>query len=153
MRSLIVARGQRGEIGKDNQLLWHLPNDLAFFKRMTMDKTIIMGRRTFESLPGVLPKRRHVVLTSSALEHPKVEVVHTLEEALAYEDAFCIGGGKLYEQMLPYCDRLYITEVAANFEADTYFPSFDETLYQKTILGVGKENGLYYEHVLYEKRP
>lgn len=153
MRALIVARGQNGEIGKDNQLLWHLPNDLAFFKRMTMGKTMIMGRRTFESLPGLLPGRRHVVLTSKELDRPEIEVIHTLEQALSYEDAFCIGGGRLYEQFLPYCDRLYITEVAASFTADTYFPSFDESLYQKTVLGVGKEKGLYYEHILYEKRP
>lgn len=153
MRALIVARGQNGEIGKDNQLLWHLPNDLAFFKRMTMGKTMIMGRRTFESLPGLLPGRHHVVLTSGTIAHPKVEVVHTLEQALAYEEAFCIGGGSLYEQFLPYCDRLYITEVAASLTADTFFPQFDESHYHKILLGVGKEKGLYYEHILYEKRP
>jgi len=137
MLSLIVAVAANGAIGKDNALPWRLPGDLRNFKKLTAGKTLIMGRKTFESLPGMLPNRRHIVLTSDpdyACFNPGIEKADSLEDAIikASSDsgAFIIGGGSVYREALPLCERLYITEIYADFAADIFFPEVDYTKYE-----------------------
>lgn len=142
--SLIVARAANGVIGKDNQLIWHLSDDLKRFKALTMGHPIVMGRKTFESLPKVLPGRPHYVLTGNLhYEVPEgVQVFHTIEEllqALPEGENFIIGGEHMYKEFLPYVDTLYITEVDREYEGDAYFPAFDPAEWNltETIEGEG----------------
>lgn len=127
--TLIAAMAANRVIGRENRLPWHLPADLAHFKKTTMGKTIIMGRRTWESLPGLLPHRSHVVVTRDPEYRAEgAEVAHSLEEALRIaggEEVFIVGGAQLYALALPMADRLLITLVHAEFDGDTYFPEFD----------------------------
>lgn len=128
--SIIVARAENGVIGKDNRLIWHLSDDLKRFKSLTMGHAIIMGRKTFESLPKVLPGRVHYVLTGSRdYEAPEgVRLFHSVEEllsALPEDENFVIGGEHMYREMLPYADTLYITEIRKSYEGDAFFPEFD----------------------------
>ena len=133
MLSIIAAIGRKNELGKDNKLLWHLPEDLKRFKRITIGHPIIMGRKTFQSLPGLLPDREHIIITrdtSFSVPAERVRVVHSIEEALAIiypeEENFVIGGGEIYRQFLPYTDKLYLTIVDGEFpEANTFFPEID----------------------------
>lgn len=128
MFSLIVAATKDGVIGKNGDLPWRIPSDLSYFKRMTMGKKMIMGRRTFESLPGMLKGRELIVLTRS--EDYKVpdgvKLIHSLEDVLDYEnldeEVFIIGGGEIFRKFIPKCNKLYITWVNRSFEGDTYFP-------------------------------
>lgn len=128
MFSLIVAATKDGVIGKNGDLPWRIPSDLSYFKRMTMGKKMIMGRRTFESLPGMLKGRELIVLTRS--EEYKVpdgvKLIHSLEDVLDYEnldeEVFIIGGGEIFRKFIPKCNKLYITWVNRAFEGDTYFP-------------------------------
>lgn len=127
--SIIVAQASNRAIGKDNDLLWHLPSDLKRFKALTTGHTILMGRKTFESLPkGALPNRRNVVISRSVTRIDGAEVYPSLEQALsalsAQEEVFVIGGGEIYAQTLPLAQRLYLTEVHASYpEAHTFFPA------------------------------
>jgi len=155
--SMIACVGKNLELGKNNDLIWHLPNDLKFFKKTTMGKTVIMGRRTFESLPGILPKRRNIVLmlpTEEAIDGVDIYYdIPSLLKDLGEEEVFIIGGASIYKQFLPYAKRLYLTEVDESCnDASVYFPSFDKELYTKTILGSGSDNGINYEFTLYERR-
>ena len=128
----IVAYAENRVIGKDNDLIWHLPDDLKHFKRHTAGKTIIMGRKTWDSLGGrPLPNRRHIVITrTEGFQANGAEVVHSLEEAVALakteEEVFIVGGAQIYALSLPMIDVLEITEVHAHFEGDAFFPTFDE---------------------------
>lgn len=131
MIALIAAIARNRAIGFENKLLYWLPEDLKRFKALTTGNTIIMGRKTFESLPkGALPNRRNVVLSRQKLTFPGTEVYPTLEEALSScegQEVYIIGGASLYEQALPYADRLFLTEVDDTpLQADAFFPSFQE---------------------------
>lgn len=128
--SLIAAVADNGVIGLDNQLPWRLPADLKHFKQLTLGKPIVMGRKTWESLPGLLPQRRHIVVSSnSAYEAEGCEVVHSLEQALAAAgdapEVMIIGGARLYAQALPQTRRMYLTLVHAQVEGNVYFPPYD----------------------------
>lgn len=137
MLSIIVAINQNRGIGHKNKLLYWLPNDLKRFKALTTGHTIIMGRKTFESLPkGALPNRRNIVLSRSCREFEGAECFHTLEEALKAcaneEEVFIIGGASLYAEALPHADRLYVTEVEDRLaEADAFFPAPDPAQWQE----------------------
>jgi len=129
--SIIVAMASNRVIGRDNRLPWHLPADLKHFKAVTMGKPMVMGRRTWESLPGLLPGRRHIVITRN--EHYSAEgaeLAHSLEQALAVagdvEEVMIVGGADLYAQALPLADRLYLTLVDIEAEGDAFFPPIDE---------------------------
>jgi dihydrofolate reductase len=117
-------------IGESNRLPWHLPADLQHFKSLTLGKPILMGRNTWESLPGVLPGRRHIVVTRN-LEYQAsgADVVHSVEQALAAVEGepeiMIVGGSQFYSEMLPRADRLYLTLVDADIEGDVYFPEID----------------------------
>lgn len=130
MFSIIVAKSKNNMIGKDNKLLWHIPEDLKRFKELTNYHKIFMGRKTFESLPGVLVNRKHLILTKNEF-YPticdQVELVHSLEEFIedskdTEEEIFVIGGGAIYSELMPYCKKLYVTEVLKKFDGDTSFP-------------------------------
>ena len=128
--SLVVAMAENRVIGRDNTLPWHLPDDLKFFKAVTLDKPVVMGRRTFESIGRPLPRRTNIVLTGRRdYQAEGCRVVHCLEEALAAADkapeVAIIGGASLYQQALPRAGRLYLTLVRAEIEGDTRFPGFD----------------------------
>lgn len=129
--SIIVAIGSNRAIGKDNRLLWHLSDDLKRFKKLTTGHTLIMGRNTFLSLPnGALPRRRHIVISHMAEESFEgCEMARSMEEAIELAgttgECFVIGGGMVYQQFLPLAGKLYLTQVHASFEADTFFPEID----------------------------
>lgn len=133
MLSMIVAVAQNNVIGGDNKLLWHISNDLKRFKEITSGHTMIMGRKTFESLPGVLPNRHHIIITkdkSYTVDNQSVEVIHTLEEIIhrfssPSEEAFIIGGGEIYKQFIHSVDKIYLTKVLKDFEGDTKFPTIN----------------------------
>lgn len=151
----IAAIGKNRELGKDNQLIWHFPQDLKFFKEQTKGHTIVMGRKTFESLPGMLPKRHHIVISKSGAKFPEeVEVFSSIDAFVdAYqtkqEEIFVIGGATIYKQMLSLCHRLILTEINQSYDADVFFPEFDKNLYHKQILNDIMENGVHYQHVEY----
>lgn len=137
MISIIVAINKNRGIGFGNKLLYWLPNDLKRFKALTTGHTIIMGRKTFESLPkGALPNRRNIVLSRSEHEFNGAECFHSLPEALAHcsadEEVYIIGGASLYEEALPIADCLCVTEVEDDMvQADTFFPVIDHTSWQE----------------------
>jgi len=128
--SLIVATDKKNGIGKNNQLLWHLPKDLQFFKKTTSGHPIIMGRKTFDSIGKALPNRRNIVISRQAdLVISGVEVYPNLAAAVAActkeEEIFVIGGGEIYQQALPIANKIYLTKVDHQFDADTYFKNLD----------------------------
>jgi dihydrofolate reductase len=129
--SIIVAIAENNAIGKNNELLWSIPEDMKWFKQITTGHTIIMGRRTFLSLPkGALPNRRNIVISDVAGESFKnCEMVSSIEDAMAAcdekDESFIIGGGMVYRQFLPHARKLYITRVHKDFDADVFFPEIN----------------------------
>ena len=142
---IIAAAAENDALGKNNALLWHLPDDFKRFKALTTGHKLIMGRKTLESLPKALPYRTHIVVTRNKSYIPPFpcSVVHTLEDAIALVDkeetAFVIGGGDLYQQTISRATRIELTRIHASFEADTFFPHIatdtwnlvDESYHQK----------------------
>lgn len=130
--TIIVAAGENNEIGKDNSLIWNLPDDLKRFKKLTSGHCIIMGRKTFDSFPGLLPNRKHIVISRKPnIYFPdEVIVVSNFNDALsaAIDDhsPFVIGGGQIYNLAIRYCDKIELTRVHKEFEADTFFPKINE---------------------------
>lgn len=130
MIALIAAVAKNNAIGKDNQLLWHITEDLKYFRAVTSGGTVIMGRKTFESVGKPLPKRRNIVISrNNDYEAEGIEMAKSLEEAFLLaandEKVFVIGGGEIYRQAMPFADYLYITWVNVEYEADTFFPEVD----------------------------
>ena len=128
--SLIVATANNRVIGKDNDMPWHLPADLAYFKKTTLGKPIIMGRKTYESIGRPLPGRRNIVISrNTGYSAEGIEVVASVDEALALvrgvEEVMVIGGGAIYAHCLPAATRLYVTHIHADIDGDTQFPEFD----------------------------
>ncbi len=160
MIAIIVAINHHYGIGFENNLLYHLPNDLKHFKSLTTGHTIIMGRKTFESLPkGALPNRRNIVLSRTPHQYPGTECYHSLEEALRQceneQEIFIIGGAQVYKDSLPLCERLYITEVEdTSVKADTFFPAIDKNVWEEKSRECfpSDEKHLYpYNFVVYER--
>lgn len=157
--SIIAAIGENNELGKNNDLIWHLPNDLKFFKSVTTGKTVLMGRNTFWSLPKVLPNRTNIVITDMDEDYPKEVIIYNSIEAFledyknTEEEVFIIGGASIYSQFINIADKIYLTEVAATCDdAQVYFPQFDKEQYEKDIVGQNEDNGISYKHVLYKRR-
>lgn len=157
--SIIAAIGKNNELGKDNKLIWNLPNDLRFFKEMTTGKTILMGRKTFESLPKILPNRKHIVLTfSTNFKNNDIEIFNDIDSFInkyqnTNEEIFIIGGASIYKQFLSLVDKMYLTEIDAEEKsADTYFPKFDSKEWEKEIIKLNKDNNITYKHVKYLKK-
>lgn len=134
MISLIAAMDKNNVIGYNNDMPWSLPNDLKHFKEVTSHSTIIMGRKTYESIGRPLPNRRNIILSRSGYEtNDDVEVISSIDEIKKLakkEEVFVIGGGTIYEQVISFADRLYITRIDAELKGDTYFPQFSETEWQ-----------------------
>ncbi|WP_108811752.1 dihydrofolate reductase [Sphingorhabdus sp. Alg231-15] len=133
---LILARSDNGVIGKDGTMPWHLPADLRHFKSLTQGKPMIMGRKTFDSLPGLLPGRRHIVLTrDTEWEAEGAEVVHDIQNALRIANAphiVVIGGAEIYRLFLPQADRIALTEVHMDVDGDTVMDGFDPAVWQES---------------------
>ena len=154
--SMIAAVGKNLELGKNNDLIWHFKEDMRFFKDTTMGHTVVMGRKTFDSLPKALPGRKNIVISSNAeYQAQGATVVTSVEEALQIadnEEIFVIGGGKIYAEFLPYADKLYLTEIDAECDdADTYFPQFNKSEYIKEIINYYDIDGVEFYHVVYKK--
>jgi dihydrofolate reductase len=140
MISFVVAMDENQAIGKDNALPWYLPNDLKYFKKVTMDKPIVMGRKTYESIGKPLPGRENIILTRD--ENYSAEgttIVHSVNEVVKMEapEICVIGGTEVFTLFLPFADRLYITEIHETFEADTFFPKLNENEWKE----VSREHG------------
>ena len=159
--SIIVAIADNHAIGRDNQLLWHLSDDLKRFRRITTGHTVIMGRNTFLSLPkGALPDRKNIVITDRPGEtFPGCFMAYSIAEALEIsrsdDECFIIGGGMIYSQFMPLASRLYLTRVHETFEADTFFPEID--LNQWEMLEsepgvVGEKNRYPHTFIIYKRR-
>ncbi|MFW2490881.1 dihydrofolate reductase [Clostridium chromiireducens] len=158
MISVIVAVAQNNVIGRDNKLLWHISEDLKRFKKITSNKKMIMGRKTFESLPGVLPNREHIVVTRDEnynVNSDQVTIIHDLnlllEKYLNCEDEiFVIGGAEIYKQLLPYAQKLYLTKIGTSFDGDTYFPEVNYNNYKTEYISeqlTDEKNGLNYTFI------
>lgn len=135
---IIAAVAENNTLGKNNELVWHLPNDFQRFKSLTSGHYIIMGRKTFESLVKPLPNRTHVIITrQKEYQADGCIVVDSIDKALAIcpknDDAFIIGGGEIYALGLPFTDKLEITRVHHNFEGDAHFPEINEYEWEMTV--------------------
>lgn len=131
MIRIIVAISKNRAIGKDNKLLWKLSSDLKIFKKLTTGSSVVMGRKTYESVGKPLPKRRNIIISRDEnYQIDGCEVVNSIDEALLLtgSDCFIIGGGEIYKQTLPLADKLYITEVDVEIEGDTFFPELSKDL-------------------------
>lgn len=160
MFSIIVAKSINNIIGINNSMPWNIPSDLKRFKELTMGKKILMGRKTFESLPCVLPGRTHLVLTTNknfSYDHKDVIIYNDLKELIEEykdikEEIFVIGGGKIYSELLKYASKLYITEVLKEFEGDTYFPQVDYSKWIKTYeSSIYEENTIVFKFLNYKR--
>jgi len=158
--TMIAAAGENNELGKDNDLVWHLPNDFKRFKKLTTGHHIIMGRKTFESFPKLLPDRVHVVITRNSEYKPEgVRIVHSMDEALeiAKDDPqpFIIGGGEIYKIGLAYADSIELTRVHGKFEADAFFPEIDPEIWileNKEIQGADDRHEYGFTYLTYKKK-
>ena len=162
MLSIIVAKAKNNIIGKDNKLIWHLPEDLKHFKNLTTGHTIVMGRKTFESLGKPLPNRKHVIFSQNPdfkVNDENVEVVHSLLQIQdlieGKEEAFVIGGAMIYNFLMPYVKKMYVTEIEKDFDGDAFFPSIDEEIWREVTREKGlkdENNNLDYYFVTYERK-
>lgn len=161
--SLIAAVARNRVIGKDNQLLWHLPEDMRYFRKTTRGKPVIMGRKTWESLPEAfrpLPGRLNIVVSRApGYNAPGATLAGSLEEAIEAagagadaEEVFIIGGAQLYRQALPLAARLYLTEIAADFEGDVFFPAIPPGEWKETSRETQRDaSGLEFSFVVYQR--
>ncbi len=157
MISLIVAKARNGIIGSNNDLPWYLPADLRHFKEVTMGHTVVMGRKTFESilqrLGKPLPDRKNVVITRDRLfSYPGVTIIHDVADISTLGDCFVIGGAEIYRQTINMADRLYITEVHADIEGDTFFPDINSSWKEisREQHQADDKNQFDYDFVVYE---
>lgn len=157
MLSLIAAVGKNGELGKQGQLVFWIPEDMKFFKETTMGHKVLMGRKTWESLPGKLRGRTNIVVSRNSVpgaDESVTDLMEFVEENKdTEEEIFVIGGGMVYFELLKYARKLYLTEVEAEaLEADSWFPEFDKSQYKRTVIEKGQSNELAYEIACYERR-
>ena len=162
MLSIVVAKASNNIIGKDNSLIWHLPEDLKRFKKLTTGHTIIMGRKTFESLGRILPNRRHVILCNDMqmnIEDENVEIledISMLDKYINSEDEnFIIGGATIYRLLMPYANKMYITEINQEFEGDVSFPEINKSEWKVTEVEKGlknEKNPYDYNYVTYVRK-
>lgn len=162
MLSIIVAKAKNNIIGKNNELVWKLPNDLKRFKEITSGHAIIMGRKTFQSLGRVLPNRKHIVFSQNPdfkVEDENVEVVSSMLEIQEYiensEENFVIGGAMIYNLLMPYVQKMYVTEIDKEFEGDSFFPKINQDIWKEVSREEGpksEEIEFDYDYVIYEKK-
>jgi dihydrofolate reductase len=161
MISFIVAMDENRVIGKDNQLPWHLPEDLKFFKRVTMGHPIAMGRKTHESIGRILPGRENIIITrQSTYQREGCTVFNSVGDFVDYarrtnDEIFIIGGAEIFKETFQHADRLYITHINDKFEGDTFFPEFDESEWEliSSEQGLKDEKNPYdYEFKIYDRK-
>ncbi len=156
MINMIAAIGQNNELGKNNKLIWPLKKDLEFFKEITWDHDVIMGRRTFESLPKLLAHRNHIVLSNKKINIEGVKVYNDMKAIIMDckdKEAFVIGGAYVYKEFLEYAEKIFLTQIEAeDKDADTFFPQFNKKEFQRIYLDEDMENGILFKHVLYKRR-
>ena len=157
--TMIAAVGKNLELGKNNQLIWHLKKDLQFFKNQTIHKPIVMGSKTFYSLPKLLPERKHIILTRQNLTLPEeVQIVHSKEELLEYiknlnQEVMIIGGASIYSQLLNDADKMILTEIdAEDKEADAFFPKYNKEDWIQELLEEEQEKDISYKHLVYTRK-
>ena len=156
--TIIAAIGKNNELGYKNDLIWHLPDDLKFFREKTTGKTIVMGYNTFLSLPKLLPNRKHIVLSSDNLDIKDVTSFTNLEDLIKFikeieEEVFIIGGASIYKQFIDLVDKIYLTEVESEFkEADVYFPEFNKDEWERIELLENENNNIRFKHIEYRKK-
>jgi len=156
--TLIAAVGKNRELGLNNDLIWKIPEDLKFFKINTIDKPIVMGMNTLNSLPKLLPNRKHIVLTRKNVElDSSIMVFHNIEELLSYielldEEIMIIGGASIYSQMIKYANKMLLTEILDESEADVYFPEFSLKEWDKLLISSHQYNDIKYNHVAYTRK-
>ena len=156
--TIIAAIGKNNELGYKNDLIWHLPDDLKFFREKTTGKTIVMGYNTFLSLPKLLPNRKHIVLSSDKLDIKDVTSFTNLEDLIKFikeieEEVFIIGGASIYKQFIGLVDKMYLTEVESEFkEADVYFPEFNKDEWERIELLENENNNIKFKHIEYRKK-
>ena len=157
MISFVVAMDQARLIGQNNQLPWHLPNDLKYFRELTTGHTVVMGRKTFESIGKPLPHRTNVVLTTNRdYQAEGCQVIHSLEEIghVGQEELFVIGGAEIFKSLLDQADRLYVTLIEETFVGDTYFPEIDPAVWEITSRKPGtvdEKNRYAHEFLVYDR--
>ena len=160
MLSIIVAKSKNNVIGKNNKLIWHIPDDLKRFKTLTTGHTIIMGRKTFESIGRVLPNRIHIVLTRDKnykINNENVQVVTNISEIDKFindkNENFVIGGESIYKTLIDKCQKLYITQINQDFDGDAYFPEINDNKFKiiEQIKGPKDENNFDYYYITYQR--
>ena len=156
MFSLIAAIGEERELGKEGKLLFHIKEDMKFFKETTMGHKVVMGRKTWESLPSKLPGRENIVISRHEVPGADLwisDIPKFIEEnENTDEEIFIIGGGMVYFEFLKHAKKLYLTEVAKKREADAYFPEFDKNEYERQVIKKGKENDLAFSISVYTRK-
>lgn len=157
MLTLIVAIADGHAIGVNNSLPWKIKEDLQFFRNKTLDKKVIMGRRTFESIGKPLAGRTNIVLSrGNDIKHPGVTVLklnEVIELASSDEEVFVIGGSQIYELLLPYVQRMHITDIFLDVqEADAFFPIYDLSEWETTSVTSSNEDGVFYDFIQYDRR-
>lgn len=156
--AVIAAKARNGVVGQAGRLPWRLPEDLRYFRELTTGHTVVMGRKTWESLPRALPQRQNIVVTRNpAYAAPGAQTAPTLEAALAAASepfpVFCIGGGELYRQALPLSSALFLTEIDADFDGDTFFPPLEPAVWQRVIHAPHSQtDGLRYAFNVYLRK-
>lgn len=162
MLSIIVAKAKNNTIGKDNKLLWNIPDDLKRFKELTTNHNIIMGRKTFESIGRILPNRKHIVFSQNPdfkVNNENVEIIHSMLQIQQYiedeNENFVIGGAMIYNLLMPYVTKMYVTEIDKDFEGDTFFPRINSDIWEEISREEGPEdskNNFKYEYVIYKRK-
>ena len=162
MLSIIVAKAKNNTIGKDNNLLWNIPDDLKRFKELTINHNIIMGRKTFESIGRILPNRKHIIFSQNPdfkIDNENIEIVHSMLQIQQYiedeNENFVIGGAMIYNLLMPYVTKMYVTEIDKDFEGDTVFPRINTEVWQEVSREDGpkdEENDFKYEYVVYKRK-
>jgi len=156
--NIIAAVGKNNELGKNNDLIWKFKEDMKFFKETTMGHPVVMGRRTFESLPSILPGRENIVISTNNINNKKIKLYKSIKEFLASykdsnKDVFIIGGASVYKSFIDIANKLYLTEIdAIEKDADVYFPMFNKAEFNKEIIKELEENSIKYKHVLYKRK-
>lgn len=163
MINIIAAIGKKNELGKDNGLIWNIPKDLKFFREKTRNSIIVMGRNTFNSLPKILPGRKHIILSSTnnfnkeineqvTVINNKEDLINLCKKISENNEVFIIGGASLYSMFIDIADVLYITHIEKVEEtADVYFPKIDEAKWKKNILANDEDNNIKFSWVEYTK--
>ena len=156
--TLIAAVGKNGELGKNNELIWNIPEDMQFFKKYTTGKYIVMGMNTLKSLPRLLSDRKYIVLTREEVKlDPNIIVFHNKMDLLNYvktlnEEVVVIGGAQIFSLLIEYVNKMLLTEIDASGCADVYFPDFDRKDWNKEILSEHVYQNIHYKHLMYTKK-